>query len=40
MSINAICSMTQASAEPGRAEFDAWVRQVDRIDTELAGVEE
>lgn len=26
-------SQTQESAEPGRAEFDAWVRQVDRIDT-------
>lgn len=24
--------MTQASAEPGKAEFDAWVRQVDKID--------
>ena len=24
---------TQASAEPGRAEFDAWVRQIDKIDT-------
>jgi ribulose-5-phosphate 4-epimerase/fuculose-1-phosphate aldolase len=25
--------MTQASAEPGKPEFDAWVRQVDKIDT-------
>jgi len=23
----------QASAEPGRAEFDAWVRRIDKIDT-------
>lgn len=24
--------MTQASKEPGRAEFDAWVRRIDKID--------
>ena len=25
--------MAQASAEPGRAEFDAWIRRIDQIDT-------